>query len=109
MVNGVQCNLLLDTGATLTPLPFYHADRLHAEIVKICENELASFTHEIVNADGTPLIVQGRGSFTIELGTQKLCCTSVVADVKIDEILGLDLLQSNACHIDVGKECILMD
>lgn len=58
-------------------------------------------THEIVNADGTPLIVQGRGSFIIELGTQKLCCKDVVADVKVDGILHLDFLQSNTRLIDV--------
>lgn len=53
-------------------------------------------THEIVNADGTPLI--------IELGTQKLCCKDVVADVKVDGILHLDFLQSNTRLIDVrGK------
>lgn len=100
MINGVQCNSLLDTGATLPIL----SDRLYAELLNTSENELASVAHEIVDADGTPLIVQGRGPFTIKLGTQKLCCKAVVANVKVDRILGLDFLESDRCLIDVcGK------
>lgn len=55
MVNCVQGNLLLNTGAILYIL----SERLHAEEVKTCKNELALVTNEIVNADSTPLIVQG--------------------------------------------------
>lgn len=72
--------------------------------MKSGKNKLAPVTDGIVSAYGTPLIVQGKGSFSIELGTQKLCCKAVVADVKVDGILGLDFLQSNTCLIDVcGK------
>lgn len=40
MVNGVQCTILKDTGASLTILSY----RLHAELVKTGENKLAPVT-----------------------------------------------------------------
>lgn len=61
MVNGVQYTLLLDTGATLNILLY----RLLAELVKTGENKLAPVTQRIVGADGTPLIAQGRGLFSM--------------------------------------------
>lgn len=67
MVNGVQCNLLLDNGATLIIL----SERLHAEIVKTGKNKLAPVIHGIVNGDGTLLIVQGRGHFPLNLVLRK--------------------------------------
>lgn len=86
MVNGVQSNLLLDTGATLT-IP---SDRLHAEIVKSGENGLVPVTQKTVGADGTPLIVQGRGIFSIKLGQREFSSR-------------LDFLQTNQCLVDVCK------
>ncbi|XP_056001631.1 uncharacterized protein LOC130048651 [Ostrea edulis] len=66
-VNMVPCNLLVDTGATLTIL----ADRIFNEIERTDPCYLEPVPQNIVGADGTPLEVKGKGNFKIQLGEYK--------------------------------------
>lgn len=67
-VNGTQCNLLLDTGATLTIL----SDQLYAEMGKISRTSLLPISQRIVGADGAPLTVQGKGVLALNLVLKNL-------------------------------------
>lgn len=100
----VPCNLLVDTGATLTIL----ADRIFENMEKAGRISLETVAQNIVGADGTPLEVKGKGNFRIQLGEYKFECTAVVANIKADGILGLEFLKSSHCVIDVSqsKMCI---
>lgn len=71
--------------------------------MKTGENKLAPVTQRIVVDDGTPLIVQGRGLFSIKLGQRDFSYQAVVANINAYGILGLDLLQTNQCIFDVCK------
>lgn len=97
-VNGTQCNLLLDTGATLTIL----SDQLYA-IGKISRTSLLPISQRIVGADGAPLTVQGKGVFGIKLGSQEFETQAVIANIKADGIIGLDFFQKNECLVNVCK------
>nr|XP_034319115.1 uncharacterized protein LOC117687074 [Crassostrea gigas] len=98
-LNSTQCNLLLDTGGTLTIL----SDQLYAEIGKISRTSLLPISQRIVGADGAPLTVQGKGIFGIKLGSQEFETQAVIANIKADGIIGLDFLQTNECLVDVCK------
>jgi predicted aspartyl protease len=99
IVNGTQCYLLLDTGATLTIL----SDRVYAEIDKSSKIGLSPITQRIVGADGTLLTVQGKGLFYIKFGSQEFKTQAVIANIKTNGIIGLDFLQTNQCLVDLCK------
>lgn len=99
IVNDTQCNLLVDTGATLTIL----SDQLYAETNQSGRIGLSPITQKIVGADGAPLTVQGKGLFYIKLGSQEFKTEAVIANIKADGIIGLDFLQTNQCLVDVCK------
>lgn len=71
--------------------------------MKTGENKLAPVTQRIVCADGTPLIVQGRGIFSIKLGQREFSTQAMVANIKADGILSFGFLQTNQCLVDVCK------
>jgi hypothetical protein len=89
MVNGTQCNLLLDTGATLTILSV----RLYAEIDKIGKMGLSPIyllLHgELWVLMTYPLPCKGKDYSTFHLGRKNF--------------IGLDFLQTNQCVVDICK------
>lgn len=99
LVDMVPCNLLVDTGATLSIL----GDRIFEKIKKAGHWCLEPVAQNIVGADGTPLEVKGKGNFRIQLGEYKFECTAVVANIKADGILGLDFLKSSHCLVDISQ------
>lgn len=99
LVDMVPCNLLVDTGATLTII----SDRIFENMEKAGRIPLETVAQNIVGADGTPLEVKGKGNFRIHLGEYMFECTAVVANINADGILGLEFLKSSHCVIDVSQ------
>lgn len=98
-VNGILCNFLVDTGASLTIL----SHSVYENITKPEEDELTPVTQSIILADGALLQTKGKCDFLISIGNSEFEVTTVVADISADGILGLDFLKQNKCLVDVAS------
>eukprot|EP00105_Crassostrea_gigas_P001492 XP_011413701.1 PREDICTED: uncharacterized protein LOC105318343 [Crassostrea gigas] len=98
-VNGIPCNLLVDTGATLTILSY----KVYENLTKPEEDKLTPVTQSIILADGALLQTKGKCDFLISIGNSEFEVTTVVADISADGILGLDFLKQNKCLVDVAS------
>ena len=66
-VNGIPCNLLVDTGATLTILSY----KVYENLTKPEEDELTPVTQSIILADGALLQTKGKCDFLISIGNSE--------------------------------------
>ena len=71
------------------------------KIVPDLRPSLFPLTQKVLQADGKPLDVKGRASFTIEVDDFSCQHEFWVADIGNQGILGLDFLQINQCTLDV--------
>lgn len=90
-VNGIPCNLLVDTGATLIILSY----KVYENLTKHEEDELTPVTQSIILADGALLQTEGKCDFLISVGNSEFEVMTVVVDISADGILGLDFLKRN--------------
>jgi hypothetical protein len=97
-VNQVPCNLLVDTGTTMTI--FSHA--IFEKIERSRRDKLTLVKQEIVLADGAPLQVRGQCQLQISLGTFFFTHDVVITDISTERILGLDFLKQHKCLVDVS-------
>lgn len=98
-VNGILCNFIVDTGASLTIL----SHKVYENITKSKGNALAPSTQSIILADGALLQTKGKCDLQINIGSSEFEVTTVVADINTDGILGLDFLKRNKCLVDVAS------
>ena len=100
-VNGVKCNLLIDTGATVTLL----SRRVQRKISVNSRPKLRPVSQTVLAAGGDQLNVYGKATYQIHLGQMVGArCRFIVADINVDGVLGLDFMKSNDCVIDVNGE-----
>ena len=100
-VNGVNANMLIHTGATVT--------LISDDLFKKMENPLiTTMNREILSASGSALQITGKTIIDIEIDTCVYTNVAVIADINVDGILGLDFQRSQNCIMDISKSCILM-
>ena len=98
-VNGVKCNLLIDTGATVTLL----SRRVQKKISVNSRPKLRPVSQTVLAAGGDQLNVYGKATYQIHLGQMVGArCRFIVADINVDGVLGLDFMKSNHCVIDIN-------
>jgi predicted aspartyl protease len=100
-VNGLNANMLVDTGATVTLVS-----------IKLFESKaspvMTEMKREILTASGSKLTVLGKTIIDIDINGYVCSNVAIVADINVDGILGLDFQRSQNCTINVAKGSILI-
>ncbi|XP_062579100.1 uncharacterized protein LOC134241021 [Saccostrea cucullata] len=92
---GIEANLLVDTGATLSVLSSKVYEAIQNKPVLYKTNQIVS------SACGTDLTVKGKTSICINLGESFYCQDVIVADFSLDGVIGLDFMKKYNCTIDI--------
>ena len=96
MVEGVTCQMVVDTGSNKTIV--------RPDMVKMVERETkivpCAETLRTVTGDVAP--VQGRRELTFQIGSHAAVHDVWVAEITDQCILGLDFLAANDYHINIG-------
>ena len=100
-VNDIPAKFLIDTGAAVTVISSQLWDKSKCESSKLLE-----FTGtQLVSVQGDPLRVLGIGTITATVGQARFKVKAVVAEsLTMGVILGRDVLQTEYCTIEMGKE-----
>ena len=100
-VNGLNANMLVDTGATVTLV-----------FVKLFESMtspiMTEMKREILTASGSKINIFGKTIIDIDINGYVCSNVAIVADINVDGILGLDFQRSQNCTINVAKGSILI-
>ena len=100
-VNGIQANVLVDTGAAATLISKELWDRCGGEM------QLESAEgRKLVGVQGTPLTLHGTAQIPLELHDEPFSVRVLVADKLtrgVDVIIGRDFLKDHHCIIEMGK------
>jgi len=100
-VNGLEVNLLVDTGATVTLISKELYERMKDPVK-------TQMNRDIYSAGGEKLNIFGKTVVDVEIGKLLASSVAVIADISIDGILGLDFQKSQDCVIDVGRGIMRM-
>ena len=101
-VDGVPAGCLVDTGAVMTILSKRIWKKLSPEKRKLDPLE---FQCNLVDAQGTPLKLDGRAQVKLQLGSQQFPAHVLVAEgLSVDLILGRDFLKKHQCSIELGEK-----
>ena len=104
-VNEVPTSCLVDTGAVSTILSKSLWDKLEGGRKQLIP---ANLQHNLVGAQGTPLIVLGAGKVELQLGGQVYPADVIVAEtLTTDLILGRDFFKQHQCSVELGKKDLL--
>ena len=95
---------LIDTGCDPTII----SQKIFSQIPARKRPSLRPFGTELVQADGTPLPVEGIATMTIKLGKQSLQCDVVVGDLESEGLLGVGLLKKYGGKIDLQSDTLIM-
>lgn len=69
--------------------------------------QLQPVYQHLVGVDGTPLATRGTASVEVLLGSQSfLVPVTVVDDITADVILGIDILRTENCVVDLGRKTL---
>ncbi|CAC5426503.1 unnamed protein product [Mytilus coruscus] len=90
VLNRKSCKFVVDTGATLSIVSY----NLYESLRKQSEVELIDISQRMTSISGV-----GNESFKLE---------AVVADIKVDGILGQDFLKTNKCILDIVSEKLFL-
>ena len=101
-VNGLNANMLVATGATVTLVSVKLFERMTSPV-------MTEMKREILTASGSK--INGLGKTIIDIDINGYVCSNVaiVADINVDGILGLDFQRSQNCTINVANDSILID
>ena len=98
-VNGVPASWLVDTGAASTILSKKIWDTLNTE-----RKRLAPLTCNLVDAQGTPLRLDGSAEVELQLGCRQFpVSVLIVESLTTDLILGRDFLKQHKCSVELGE------
>lgn len=100
-VTGLEVNLLVDTGATVTLISRKLYERMKDPVK-------TQMNRDIYSAGGEKLNIFGKTVVDVEIGKWLASSVAVIADISIDGILGLDFQKSQYCVIDVGRGIMKM-
>ncbi|KAK3083976.1 hypothetical protein FSP39_006179 [Pinctada imbricata] len=101
-INGLQANLLIDTGATVSLV----SNVVYGNISASSKTSVSPVDANILSANGTPLQVIGKTKLDIKLDNRVWCQEAIIADVNVDGILGMDFLRANDCIINIQRGII---
>ena len=96
-INDVPGKFLVDTGATISLV----SNKIFYALDKSERPEVRQLKQTIVIANGTNLSSIGQSLFNLKMGNQQCGIEAVIADLAIDEILGLDFVQRYNYLIDL--------
>jgi predicted aspartyl protease len=99
-INDKVLEFLVDTGATITLVS------RNSTMNIVDSGSLKQLNSDVVIADGTSLNVYGVQVLPLSIQGRQFQCKMVVADLTVDNILGLDFLQSNNCTLNMS-DCSL--
>lgn len=106
-VNGTDCRMTLDTGASRTIVK--------PKLVETAMRRKKSIDCRLLSASGQQIPVLGEVSVTMQVGEVTYTHNVIVAEIMDDCILGLDFMKKHDCRIDVtngilkcGKEEIFI-
>jgi predicted aspartyl protease len=101
-VNGLNANMLVDTGATVTLVSVKLFESMTSPV-------MTEMKREIVAASGSKINVLGKTIIDIDINGYVCSNVAIVADINVNGILGLDFQRSQNCTINVAKGSILID
>jgi predicted aspartyl protease len=82
-VNGLNANMLVDTGTTVTLVSVKLFESMTSPV-------LTEMKREIVTASGSKINVLGKTIIDIDINGNVCSNVAIVADINVDGILGLD-------------------
>ena len=100
-VNGLNANILVDTGATVTLVSV----KLFESMTSAMMTEMK---REILTASGSKINVFRKTNIDIDINGYVCLNVATEVDINIDGILGLDFQRSQNCTINVVKASILI-
>ena len=99
LIGGMETSLLIDTGATISLL----SRVLFEALLKEKSYELKGVCEPIFSANGTRIDVIGQTEVCMAIDESKLQHSLVIADIRVDGILGMDFLKKHNCVINLQK------
>lgn len=95
-VDGVECDFLIDTGATHSVM--------HSKMLEPRTRHKIQPCHALIRSvSGETIPVLGRVQVNIQIGNLSLQHHLFVADIDFDCILGMDFLKNQDCAIDFSR------
>ena len=104
LIGGMETSLLIDTGATISLL----SRVLFESLLKDKSYELKGVFDPIFSANGTQIDIIGQTEVCVAIGESKLQQSVVIADIRVDGILGMDFLKNYNCVINLQRETLLV-
>ena len=96
-INGLNTNMLLDTGAVVTILSTDTFDKIPRESKPTLKPLTEPVYLEV--ADAGQLKVEGMAMVAMEIGSQEYACEVYVAPIKDTGLLGMDFLYQHDCTV----------
>ena len=103
-MGDIAVNLLVDTGVAITLMSSAVFER-----VDLPDADLEQVECNICTADGTPIRVHGERVMQLTIGSLRVEHPVIVADIKVDLILGMDFLKNHDCKVDIAGQKLSID
>ncbi|VDI31867.1 Hypothetical predicted protein [Mytilus galloprovincialis] len=94
-VGDIEAKFVVDTGATLTLV----SSKLYDTLTPLNKSYLSEVKTTVKSVCGNKLELHGKGRFNLHFGTNRLQSETVVTDLQVDGILGLDFMKRHNCLI----------
>ena len=101
-VEGVDCEMVVDTGSNITIVRPDVLKRVSEDVV--LDVQTVDSCLRTVTGETTP--VRCRGKLRLQVGNFKIMHDVWIADIENECILGLDFLAPNNCVVDVRESCL---
>ncbi|VDH90009.1 Hypothetical predicted protein, partial [Mytilus galloprovincialis] len=92
-VGDIEAKFVVDTGATLTLV----SSKLYDMLTPLDKSYLSEVKTTVRSVCGTKLELRGKGRFNLHFSPNMLQSESVVTDLQVDGILGLDFMKRHNC------------
>lgn len=103
-VNNEPVMILVDTEATVTLI----SKKSYDSINRHNSLELIETRQEILSASGTPLHVYGKALVQFKFGEKVIFQNVIVADMRVEAVLGLDCLTANKGVISLSDKSLIL-
>ena len=103
-IQGQPVDWLVDTGCDPTII----SKRIYREIPPWERPQLRAQNVELIQADGTPLPIEGVATMTVKLGDFSFQHEVIVASLESEGLLGLGILMDHGGRIDLQSNTLVM-